>query len=215
MDIRSETDPAAPQAAGAGGTCCERHNQAGWDNKTGKIEGCLTMLSGWLFVLTEQGFPVAWKEGRSGIDVVEHTDGSGVSFVVVVLLELVFGDAFGDRGVYEGVVADENADVADAVAAGLEEDEIAGFELAALDLLPETCHFLGCAGSFILKTLSYMKRTKPEQSKPAAVCPPNRYLMPKNCFTSLKKRLIEHAFFRVLSARLKGLTIDRQEWRKA
>ena len=55
------------------------------------------------------------------------TDGSGVSFVVVVLLELVFGDAFGDRGVYEGVVADENADVADAVAAGLEEDEIAGF----------------------------------------------------------------------------------------
>ena len=42
--------PAAPQAAGAGGTCCERHNQAGWDNKTGKIEGCLTMLSGWLFV---------------------------------------------------------------------------------------------------------------------------------------------------------------------
>ena len=47
---------------------------------------------------------------------------------------------------YEGVVADENADVADAVAAGLEEDEIAGFELAALDLLPETCHFLGCEG---------------------------------------------------------------------
>ena len=79
---------------------------------------------------------------------VEHTDGSGVSFVVVVLLELVFGDAFGDRGVYEGVVADENADVADAVAAGLEEDEIAGFELAALDLLPETCHFPGCAREF-------------------------------------------------------------------
>ena len=98
--------------------------------------------------LTEQGFPVAWKKRQVGDDVVEHTDGSGVSFVVVVLLELVFGDAFGDRGVYEGVVADENADVADAVAAGLEEDEIAGFELAALDLLPETCHFLGCAGSF-------------------------------------------------------------------
>ena len=88
------------------------------------------------------------KRRQVGDDVVEHTDGSGVSFVVVVLLELVFGDAFGDRGVYEGVVADENADVADAVAAGLEEDEIAGFELAALDLLPETCHFLGCARSF-------------------------------------------------------------------
>ena len=42
----------------------------------------------------------------------------------------------------------KNADVADAVAAGLEEDEIAGFELAALDLLPETCHFLGCAREF-------------------------------------------------------------------
>lgn len=83
-----------------------------------------------------------------GDDVVEHPDSAGVAFVVVVLLELVFGDAFGDRGVYEGVVTDENADVADAVAAGLEEDEIAGFELTALDLLPETCHFLGCAREF-------------------------------------------------------------------
>ena len=76
--------------------------------------------------LTEQGFPVAWKRRQVGDDVVEHTDGSGVSFVVVVLLELVFGDAFGDRGVYEGVVADENADVADAVAAGLEKTRSPG-----------------------------------------------------------------------------------------
>ena len=50
--------------------------------------------------LTEQAFRLLGKKaGRD--DVVEHTDGSGVSFVVVVLLELVFGDAFGDRGVYE------------------------------------------------------------------------------------------------------------------
>ena len=130
-----------------------------------------------------------------GDDVVEHTDGSGVSFVVVVLLELVFGDAFGDRGVYEGVVADENADVADAVAAGLEEDEIVGLSSLALDLLPETCHFLDVRGSFILKTLSYMKRTKPEQSKPAAFVLRTGTRCRKNCFTSLKKRLIEHAFF--------------------
>ena len=99
--------------------------------------------------LTEQGFPVAWKKkAGSGMMLSSTRTAPGVSFVVVVLLELVFGDAFGDRGVYEGVVADENADVADAVAAGLEEDEIAGFELAALDLLPETCHFLGCAREF-------------------------------------------------------------------
>ena len=145
--------------------------------------------------LTEQGFPAAGKRRQVGDDVVEHTDRSAYRLVVAVLLELVFGGCLWRQRRYEGVVADENADVADAVAAGLEEDEIAGFELAALDLLPETCHFLDVRGSFILKTLSYMKRTKPEQSKPAAVCPPNRYLMPKNCFTSLKKRLIEHAFF--------------------
>ena len=55
------------------------------------------------------------------------TDGSGVSFVVVVLLELVFGDAFGDRGVYEGVVADENAGRGpDAVAAGLKKTRSPG-----------------------------------------------------------------------------------------
>ena len=79
-----------------------------------------------------------------------------------------------------------------------------GFELAALDLLPGRLAISWDVQEFHTENPVVMKRTKPEQSKPAAVCPPNRYLMPKNCFTSLKKRLIEHAFFRVLSARLKG-----------
>ena len=92
------------------------------------------------------------KRRQVGDDVVEHTDGSGVSFVVVVLLELVFGDAFGDRGVYEGVVADENADVADAVAAGLEEDEIAGFEPLRSIFCPRLAISWDVRGSFIRKT---------------------------------------------------------------
>ena len=107
--------------------------------------------------LTEQGFSGCLeKEGRSGMMLSSTRTAPAVSFVVVVLLELVFGDAFGDRGVYEGVVADENADVADAVAAGLEEDEIAGFELAALRSSARDLPFPGmCEGSFILKTLSH------------------------------------------------------------
>ena len=60
MDIRSETDlPLRKQLVR--GTCCERHNQAGWD-KTGKIEGCPDDALRMAVRLTEQGFPVAWKK---------------------------------------------------------------------------------------------------------------------------------------------------------
>ena len=50
MDIRSETDLPLRKQLVREALVAKRHNQAGWDNKTGKIEGCLTMLSGWLFV---------------------------------------------------------------------------------------------------------------------------------------------------------------------
>lgn len=104
-------------------------------------------LSGSFLVLC---VPVGLQGQRREIrdDVVEHPYGSGEARVVVFLLEPVFGDAFGDGGVDEGVVADEDAYMADAVAAGLEKYQIAGLELAAFDFLPDTCHFDGGAGQF-------------------------------------------------------------------
>lgn len=49
----------------------------------------------------------------------------------------------------EGVVADEDAYMADAVAAaGLEKYQVAGLEFAALDLLANACHFNRGAGEF-------------------------------------------------------------------
>jgi len=105
-------------------------------------------LSGSFFVLC---VPAGLQgQGREvGDDVVEHPHGPGEAFVVVVLLELVFGNAPGDGGVYEGVIADEDAYMADTVAsAGLEKYQVAGLEFAALDLLPDAGHFNRGAGKF-------------------------------------------------------------------
>ena len=83
-----------------------------------------------------------------GDTVVEQPYRSGVPFVVVVLLELVFGDTFGDGCVYECVVADEDADMADAVTSGLEKYQVAWFEFASLYLLTDTGHLTRCTWKF-------------------------------------------------------------------
>lgn len=58
-----------------------------------------------------------------------------------------------------------------------------GWRSSLFTLLPMTDISLDDRGRFILNTLSYMKRTNPEQSNPAGVWPPKRYRVPKYLLT--------------------------------
>lgn len=110
--------------------------------------------------------------GDAGQLVVKYPYGTGKAFVIVFLLEPVFSDAFGNGGVYEGVIADEDAYMADALAAaGLEKHKVAGLELAALDLPADAGHFRGSTGQFRVEPPVIHEPHKPRAVEPRRALP--------------------------------------------